>query len=132
MTRSLPSSPRLARFTLLAACLAWLLPSAAAAGDVEAGQKTYDMLCTTCHGATGKGDGPGGAALQPPPRDFSQGDFKFDADGDGTVGSDEDLKLVITNGAMAYGGSPLMTPWGGAISDDDIANVIALIRSLKE
>jgi hypothetical protein len=86
----------------------------------------------TCHGETGKGDGPGGAGLQPPPRDFSKGDFKFDADKNGKAGEDADLKAVITKGAYEFGGSPLMTPWGGAIPDADIDNLIAVIRSLKK
>jgi mono/diheme cytochrome c family protein len=59
------------------------------------------------------------------------GDFKFDASGDGTPGQDEDLVLVIQKGAMAYGGSPLMAPWP-TLSDDDVANVIAYIRTLKQ
>jgi mono/diheme cytochrome c family protein len=99
--------------------------------DVAAGKKNYDMLCTACHGATGKGDGPAGAALDPQPRDFSVGDFKLDADKDGTPGSDADLSLVVKNGAAAYGGSPLMAPWGH-LSDADIANIVAYIRTLKQ
>ena len=75
---------------------------------------------------------PLGDALQPPPRDFSTGDFKFDANGNGTPGEDEDLKLVITNGAGAYGGTPLMTPWGGTLTEEDIDNLVAVIRSLKQ
>ena len=88
-------------------------------------------MCASCHGTSGKGDGPVGAALQPPPRDFSTGDFKYDADKDGTPGTDADLKGVITQGAAAFGGSPLMAPWP-TLSEDDVANVIAHIRSLKE
>ena len=108
-----------------------LAPAAFAAGDAAAGKKNFDTLCFTCHGATGAGDGPAGAALTPPPRNFQKGDFKFDANKDGKPGEDEDLLLVITNGAAAYGGSPLMAPWGGTLTDADIDNVIAVIRSLK-
>ena len=114
------------------AVAAWLVPAAAFAGDAAAGKEKYAMFCETCHGPSGKGDGPGGAALQPPPRDFSAGDFKFDANGNGKAGEDEDLKLVITNGATAYGGSPLMTPWGGALTEQDIDNLVAYVRSLKQ
>jgi mono/diheme cytochrome c family protein len=118
--------------TLIAALLALLaLPSLASAGDAEAGKSTYMGNCMTCHGATGKGDGPVGAALTPKPRDFSVGDFAFDADGDGTKGSDADLTAVIKQGAAAFGGSPLMAPWG-QFSDEEIGNLVAYIRTLKE
>ena len=105
--------------------------SASAEGDVEAGKATFTTLCVSCHGAGGKGDGPVGAMLQPPPRDFTQADFKFDTDGADGPGTDTDLKNVISQGAAAFGGSPLMAP-NPSLSDDDITNVIAFVRSLKE
>lgn len=119
-------------FVAALAVAAWLVPASALAGDAAAGKEKFQMFCMTCHGESGKGDGPGGAGLQPPPRDFSVGDFKFDADGNGKPGEDADLKLVITNGAAAYGGSPLMTPWGGALTEADIDNLVAYVRSLKK
>jgi mono/diheme cytochrome c family protein len=116
----------------LAALAAFLAPGAAlAAGDAAAGKTVFITNCASCHGETGKGDGPVGAALQPPPRDFSEGEFKFDTNGDGTPGTDEDLKNVIEKGAAAYGGSPLMAPWP-TLSDGDVTNLIAYIRSLKQ
>ena len=101
-----------------------------AAGDAAAGKVIYDANCLSCHGATGKGDGPVGKALTPPPRDLSKGEFKFDTDGEGGAGTDADIKAVVQKGAMAFGGSPLMAPWP-ALSDGDIDNIIAFIRSLK-
>ena len=81
---------------------------------------------------TGKGDGPVGAVLQPPPRDFSVGDFAFDADGDGKKGTDADLKDVVTNGAGKYGGNQMMAPWGGILSESDVVDVVAYVRTLKQ
>ena len=113
-------------------CALLALPGAAVAGDAAAGKTKYDQVCVACHGATGKGDGPG-AASEPKPRDFSTGEFKFDTDGDGKAGTDVDLKNVIRNGAAKYGGSPLMTAWpAGFITDADSDNIVAYIRSLKE
>lgn len=117
------------RSFILIAALSVLVPVTASAGDAAAGKVIFDTNCVTCHGMLGKGDGVLSAALDPKPRDLSGGTFKFDTDGDGTPGTDDDLKNVITQGAMAFGGSPLMAPWP-ALGDADIANVIAYIRSL--
>ena len=121
----------LSTFAAALAAAVLLVPPAALAADAAAGKTTYETNCVSCHGASGKGDGPVGAVLQPPPRDFSTADFKFDTDGDGSPGTDADLKGVIAKGAAAFGGSPLMAPWP-TLSEDDVANVIAHIRSLKE
>jgi mono/diheme cytochrome c family protein len=114
-----------------AAALASLPLAAQAAGDAAAGKAKYDIFCASCHGPAGKGDGPA-APKDPTPRDFSKGEFKYDANKDGKPGEDEDLALIIKNGAAAYGGSPLMVPWGGALSDADLQNVIAYVRTLKK
>ena len=108
------------------------LPSMAlAGGDAEAGKAVYLQNCSSCHGDTGKGDGPTGAALPVKPRDFSTGEFKFDTDGDGKSGTDADLTNVIKKGAMAYGGSPLMAPLP-QLTDQQIADIIAFINSLQK
>ena len=105
--------------------------TARAAGDAENGQAIFKLNCVTCHGPTGKGDGPVGKALDPPPRDFSTAEFKFDADGDGSAGADADLERVIKQGAAAFGGSPLMAPWGH-LPANDVDDLIAFIRTLRE
>lgn len=125
MTRILSTAILLAAFTL---------PGAAFAGDAAAGKASFGV-CVSCHGEGGKGDGPTGKALaaagQPAPRDFTIGEFKFDTNKDGEVGTDADLADVIKKGAAPYGGNPLMAP-NPTLSDDDVANLIAFIRSLKE
>lgn len=122
----------LARTLTPLALVALLIPAVAgAAGDADAGKGTYTTLCVSCHGTTGKGDGPAGAALNPKPRDFSIGDYKYDADGDGTPGTDADMALIIKYGAAKYGGSALMAPWGH-LSDKQIQDVVAYVRTLKQ
>jgi len=68
----------------LAFALTGGLAAAALAGDAAAGKLVYTGkgTCWTCHGQGGKGDGPAGKALNPAPRDFTVGAFKFDADKD--------------------------------------------------
>ncbi len=124
-----------ATFSSLAASAALILilmPFSALAADAAAGKAPYTANCASCHGDTGKGDGPVGQVLQPPPRDFSKGDFKFDTNGDGKPGTDEDLKNVIVKGAGEYGGNQMMAPWGGVLSEADVDNVVAYIRTLKQ
>ena len=109
--------------------LALLIPAAASAegkGDAAKGAETYKLYCATCHGPTGLGDGPVGKTLNPPPRNFQAGDFKYG-------GSDQDIFDIITEGAAAKGGSPLMAPWGGVITkEEDRWNLVAFIRSLQK
>jgi mono/diheme cytochrome c family protein len=40
---------------------------------LDRGKALYAQTCATCHGPEGKGDGPGGAGLNPKPRNFTQG-----------------------------------------------------------
>ncbi|OGQ04044.1 MAG: hypothetical protein A3F82_06810 [Deltaproteobacteria bacterium RIFCSPLOWO2_12_FULL_44_12] len=44
---------------------------------VEKGKQLYSVQCAVCHGAAGKGDGPGAPALNPKPRDFTSGYWRF-------------------------------------------------------
>src|SRR5260370_20889963 len=41
------------------------------ANTIALGQKLYISNCMTCHGQSGKGDGPGGAALEKKPADLT-------------------------------------------------------------
>lgn len=45
---------------------------------IAKGNELYDANCQSCHGDQGKGDGPAGTALNPPPRNFhnlNEGDW---------------------------------------------------------
>ena len=105
--------------------------AAHAAGDAAKGKVLFETNCASCHGTSGKGDGPVGAALQPPPRDFTKAEFKFDTDKDGKMGTDADLVNVVKTGAAAYGGNPLMAPWA-QLPEADIVNIIAYVRTFHK
>ncbi len=96
---------------------------AAQKGDAKAGKARYDLLCTSCHGTSGKGDGPAAASLTPKPRDHSDGKYM-------NTLTDKYIFDIIKGGGASAGKSPLMPPWGGQLSDQDIENLIAYIRSL--
>ena len=90
-----------------------LMPMASAdEASIEKGKGIYMGIgaCFSCHGPTGKGDGPAAIALNPKPRSFAEGAFLYDTDKDGKKGTRADLKNILANGAIKYGGSPLMPP----------------------
>ena len=93
--------------------------------DAAKGAQVFQQYCVTCHGPTGLGDGPVGKTLNPPPRNFQEAKWKF---GDTPQAHFE----VITNGAAAKGGSPLMAPWGAVIPEADRWAVVKHIISLKK
>lgn len=83
--------------------------------DFAAGKNVFEAYCVLCHGAGGKGDGPGGKALNPPPRDFTDRKVM-------SVLTDDQLKEIIKNG------KGVMPAWGSTLKDEDIANVLRYIR----
>jgi cytochrome c oxidase cbb3-type subunit III len=109
---------------LMALCTVMLGAALSAhAADVEQGKKLYGQFCATCHGQSGKGDGPGAAALNPKPRDHTDKEYMSKM-------SDDDLMKVIKNGGASVGKSPLMPPWGASLKDDQIKDIIAYVRTL--
>jgi len=93
------------------------------AADAEQGKKLYGQFCASCHGQSGKGDGPAAAALNPKPRDHTNKEYMSKM-------SDEEMMKVIKNGGASVGKSPLMPPWGASLKDEQIQDVMAYIRTL--
>jgi mono/diheme cytochrome c family protein len=82
-------------------------------------KQLYEQACATCHGASGKGDGPTGQALQPKPADFTTA----------LKGKDEAyLTKVIREGGTSVGKSPMMPPYQGIFSDEQIHNLIQYVK----
>jgi len=102
--------------TLGVASIAW------AAGDAAQGKATYATMCSSCHGPEGKGDGVAAAALNPKPRNLTDASYM-------STRSDATLFKAIKEGGTSVGKSASMPPWGGALSDQDINNIIAFIRN---
>ena len=104
-----------------------MAPGAMAPGarDVAKGAATYQQLCASCHGPRGAGDGPAGQALEPKPAKHGDGNYMNGL-------SNEHLFRVIKEGGAAVGKSPAMAPWGGALSDAQIWDVVAFVRSLAD
>lgn len=100
--------------------------SAPAAVDVKAGADYFATTCSVCHGATGKGDGAGSAALVPKPRDLTDKEWQASVD-------DEYLRKIIQYGGAAVGKQPTMpaNPVLGS-QPDTMASLIAYIREMAE
>lgn len=94
-------------------------------GDPAQGKASYDYLCATCHGSSGRGDGPAAASLVPRPTDLQN---KRNTD----WLKDDYLRELIKEGGLAVGLSPLMPALGGALNDDEVENVIGYVRSLAK
>lgn len=101
---------------------AQMVASSPPVGDPAEGKKIYSQLCVSCHGEGGMGDGPAGATLTPQPRNLADSSYV-------STLSDEHLIKVISDGGAAVGLSPVMPPWGAAISEGGIRSVVAFIRS---
>ncbi len=99
------------------------LPEGDLRGDASAGAATYQLYCATCHGPEGKGDGPA-APADPAPADHTDAAYMGKLD-------DAYLYRLIQKGGAAVGKSPLMVPWGGVLSDEQIRDVIAYLRTLS-
>ena len=111
----------------LSAVFVTLFSAAALAqtGDVDNGEAIYQKRCLQCHGEEGDGLGPAAERLNPPPRDFTLGLYKFK-----TSAFDEDLPNDADVMRMVRDGMPgtAMPGWSDMLSEKDMADVIAYIK----
>lgn len=66
--------------------------------NLLAGKRVYDFRCSPCHGVKGDANGPVAPTLEPRPRDFTGGNFRFRTTVTGELPQDEDLFRTITRG----------------------------------
>jgi cytochrome c oxidase cbb3-type subunit 1 len=72
------------------------------------GRSVYARRCAGCHGTTGDGNGPSARFLDPKPRDFTKGLFKFRSTiGKDSLPTDADLYVTITHGLWGTSMPPL-------------------------
>ncbi len=87
------------------------------AAQVEA-TKIYMQRCTMCHGASGAGDGPGAADLNPKPRNLQDAAWQTSVD-------DAYIEKIITLGGAGVGKSAAMPP------NPDIASNLPVMKALR-
>ena len=95
------------RFPALLICALAFTPACAADGDVDQGRDTYQDLCSSCHGR----DMVNSGTLSFDLRNFPKDDFAR-------------FKSSVLNGK-----GTAMPAWAGKISDEDLVNLWAYVRS---
>ena len=85
-------------------------------------RKLFATRCVVCHGNQGLGDGPGGVALDPKPRAFSNAAWQSSVD-------DARLAKVIVEGGAAVKLSPGMAPNPDLQAKPDVvAELVKIVR----
>lgn len=93
---------------------------------LQLGHEVYTKQCAGCHGTTGDGKGPAGAYLNPPPRDYRNGVFKFISTPRGSKPRREDLRRILK-----YGAKGTSMPAFRFLSDEESEAVLDYVQVLS-
>lgn len=89
-------------------------------------EELFATRCSTCHGATGQGDGPASAGLTPKPRNYHDKAWQASV-------TDEHIEKIIKFGGPAVGKSPLMPPNPDLESKPEVVTALRQhVRSLGQ
>lgn len=105
---------------LLIAVLSILSVSAQAK---ETAADNYRVYCVQCHGMEGNGKGVNIRDMSVSPRDHTDAKSMSGR-------SDDALFKVIKEGGSSISKSILMPPWEGALSDEEIRDLVQHLRTL--
>ncbi|MDA0659511.1 MAG: c-type cytochrome [Planctomycetota bacterium] len=86
----------------------------------------YREHCVHCHGISGNGAGPTAAFLNPYPRDFRKGQFKFKSTPSGVKPTHDDLKAILVNGIAGTA----MPSFAAALSGPEIDALVDYVKYL--
>ena len=95
-------------------------------GNIEAanaGREVYRIHCVMCHGEKGRGDGPVANSLSPKPQSLAASQAGL---------SDAYLFWRISEGGLKKPFSSAMPTWKNILSEDEIWEIIAFLRTLKD
>jgi hypothetical protein len=84
----------------------------------------FTQRCMPCHGEAGHGDGPGSAALNPKPRNYTDGAWQKSV-------TDEQIKKTILYGGAAVGKSPMMPANPDLDGKPELDGLVAKVRSFS-
>lgn len=86
----------------------------------------YRQHCVHCHGVTGDGQGPTAQFLNPYPRDFRRGTFKFKSTPIGAKPTTEDLQRIVTHGIPGTA----MPAFNAILKDGEIEAIVDYVKYL--
>jgi cytochrome c oxidase cbb3-type subunit 3 len=89
------------------------------AAPEKRGQVVFKTNCVLCHGLKGDGNGRAAKLYDPPPADLTHSDK-----------NDQYKEMIIRLGGEAMGRSPFMPIWGEQLSDQEIRDVVAYLRTI--
>jgi DMSO reductase family type II enzyme heme b subunit len=111
---------------IMLAVLFMVEPVLAAKGDANKGKIIYEKRCVWCHGVDGDGEGPAAKFLNPPPRNFEDGQYKFKTTNfEDMVPNDEDLFRMVRDGMP----NTAMPGWKGLLTDQEMWDVIEYVKT---
>ena len=93
---------------------------------LQHGAQVYNLRCAGCHGVTGDGNGPAAPHLQPKPRDYRNGVFKFTSTPYGAKPQRADLTRLIRSGAKGTS-----MPGFRFLPDEDLRAVVEYVIMLS-
>ena len=99
------------------------VPTGEMRGDAARASELHLENCAECHGATGQADVIV-MHMDEPPKDQSDAEYM-------TTLTDEFLYLAICRGGIAVGRSVVMPAWGEHLTDQQIKDLVAMIRDFS-
>jgi mono/diheme cytochrome c family protein len=118
MLMSVLAQPALAQNN--AAAQGALLPKDSQDAAIFRGGLVYANYCVTCHGMNADGNGRAARLYNPRPANLRMTDK-----------NDEYIGLIIRKGGEALARSSKMPPWGEELTDEQIRDVVAFVRSVR-
>lgn len=88
--------------------------------SIVRGSIVFGTYCVLCHGASAQGDGRAARMYSPRPANLTS-----------SPNSNDYWELMIRRGGAGVGRSPYMPPWGEQLTDEQVKDLIAYVRSLN-